>query len=138
MSNTAIFWPLIIQTALIYIIYVLVSRRRYSAVRAGSAKASDFKVPIVEPEPTATVARNLVNQFELPFLFYAVCIVLYMVNGVNYAVVVLAWIFVASRIAHSWVHVTTNNIRQRRPIFVVGYFVNAILWLWLAWVLLRV
>lgn len=137
MSNTAIFWPLIVQTALIYTIYVLVSRRRMTAVREGKAKAADFKVPIVEPEPTATVTRNLVNQFELPVLFYAVCIILYMVNGVNYATIVLAWVFVVTRIAHSWVHVTTNNIRHRRPIFIVGYVVNAILWLWLAWVLLR-
>ena len=137
MSNTAIFWPLIVQTALIYTIYVLVSRRRLEAVRAGRATASDFKVPIVEPEPTQTVARNLINQFELPFLFYAVCIILYMVNGVNNAILALAWIFVLSRIAHSFVHVTTNKVRQRRPIFIVGYLVNGILWIWLAWVLLR-
>ncbi|MEM6464409.1 MAG: MAPEG family protein [Pseudomonadota bacterium] len=138
MSNTAIFWPLIVQTALIYTIYVLVSRRRISAVRAGRANASDFRVPIVEPEPTQTVARNLVNQFELPGLFYAVCIILYMVNGVNDATLLLAWVFVLSRIAHSWVHVTSNDMRLRRPIFAVGYIINGILWLWLAWVLLRV
>ena len=138
MSNTAIFWPLIVQTVLIYIIYAMVSGRRLSAVRAGKAKASDFKVPFVEPEPTATVARNLVNQFELPSLFYAICIILYLVNGVNDATLVLAWLFVLSRIAHSFIHVTTNNVRHRRPIFIFGYLVNAILWLWLAWVLLRV
>ncbi|MEX3007525.1 MAPEG family protein [Hoeflea sp. TYP-13] len=138
MSNTAIFWPLIVQTGLIYVIYLLVTRRRYSAVMAGKARASDFKVPIVEPEPTATVARNLVNQFELPFLFYAVCLALYMVNGVNYAIIILAWIFVLSRIGHSWIHITTNDLRLRRPIFIVGYAVNGILWLWLVLVLLRV
>ncbi|MEM9104382.1 MAG: MAPEG family protein [Pseudomonadota bacterium] len=137
MSNTAIFWPLIFQTALIYTIYVLVSRRRISAVRAGQAKADDFKVPIIEPEATATVARNLVNQFELPFLFYAVCIILYMVNGVNDITLALAWLFVLSRIAHSWIHVTTNKVRLRRPVFIVGYLVNGILWLWLVWILLR-
>lgn len=138
MSNTAIFWPLIVQTGLIYVIYYLVSLRRLSAVRAGTVKASEYKVPIIEPEPTATVARNLVNQFELPFLFYAVCIALAMVNGVNYAVLILAWVFVASRIIHSYVHITTNEVRKRRPLFIVGYVVNAILWLWLAFVLLGI
>ena len=137
MSNTAIFWPLIVQTALIYTIYVLVSRRRFSAVKAGQATASDYKVPIIEPEATATVARNLVNQFELPFLFYAVCIILYLVNGVNDVTLALAWLFVLSRIAHSSIHVTTNRVRLRRPIFIVGYLVNGLLWLWLLWVLLR-
>ena len=137
MSNTAIFWPLIVQTALIYTIYVLVSRRRLSAVKAGQATAGDYKVPIIEPEATATVARNLVNQFELPFLFYAVCIILYLVNGVNDVTLALAWLFVLSRIAHSSIHVTTNRVRLRRPIFIFGYLVNGLLWLWLLWVLLR-
>lgn len=136
MSNTAIFWPLIVQTGLIYTIYVIMSRRRLAAVRSGEAKASDFRVPQIEPEGSSTVVRNLVNQFELPFLFYAVCMALYMVNGVNDATIVLAWAFVLSRIVHSWVHITSNRVRQRRPLFIVGFVINAILWLCLAWTLI--
>ena len=137
MSNTAIFWPLIIQTGLIYAIYLIASGRRQRAVRAGKVRAAEFKVPMIEPEPSATAIRNLINQFELPFLFYVVCVVLYMVNGVNYPVLFLAWVFVASRICHSYVHITSNDVRKRRPLFILGYVVNAMLWLWLAWVLLR-
>lgn len=137
MSNTAIFWPLIIQTGLIYAIYLVASGRRQRAVRAGKVRAVEFKVPMIEPEPSATAIRNLINQFELPFLFYVVCVVLYMVNGVNYPVLFLAWVFVASRICHSYVHITSNDVRKRRPLFILGYVVNAMLWLWLAWVLLR-
>ena len=137
MSNTAIFWPLIIQTGLIYAIYLVASGRRQRAVRAGKVRAAEFKVPMIEPEPSATAIRNLINQFELPFLFYVVCVVLYMVNGVNYPVLFLAWVFVASRICHSYVHITSNDVRKRRPLFILGYVVNAMLWLWLAWVLLR-
>ena len=137
MSNTAIFWPLIVQTGLIYAIYLIASGRRQRAVRAGKVRAAEFKVPMIEPEPSATAIRNLINQFELPFLFYIVCVVLYMVNGVNYPVLFLAWVFVASRICHSYVHITSNDVRKRRPLFILGYVVNAMLWLWLAWVLLR-
>jgi len=136
MSNTAIFWPLIVQTVLIYVIYAIMSVRRREAVRSGLVKPSDFRVPQIEPEPSSTVVRNLVNQFELPFLFYVVCVILYMVNGVNDATIVLAWAFVATRIAHSWVHITTNRIRHRRPLFIAGFVINAALWLWLAWKLL--
>jgi len=136
MSNTAIFWPLIVQTGLIYAIYVIMSRRRFASIRSGEAQAADFRVPQIEPEGSSTVVRNLVNQFELPFLFYAVCLALYMVNGVNDATIVLAWAFVVSRIVHSWVHITSNRIRHRRPLFIVGFVINAILWLWLAWKLI--
>ncbi len=136
MTNTAIFWPLIVQTALIYVIYAVMSTRRRAAVKSGSVKASAFKVPLVEPEPSATIIRNLENQFELPILFYVVCVVLYMLNGVNDGVIVLAWLFVLSRIAHCWVHTTSNEIRYRSPLFTIGYVVNALLWLWLAWKLI--
>jgi hypothetical protein len=136
MSNTAIFWPLIVQTGLIYTIYFIMSGRRQAAVRSGEVQASEYRVPQIEPEPSSTVVRNLVNQFELPFLFYVVCMALYLVNGVNDATIVLAWAFVFSRIVHSWVHITTNRIRHRRPLFVAGFLINAILWLWLAWKLI--
>jgi hypothetical protein len=36
---------------------------------------------------------------------------------------------VLSRIAHAVVHVTTNNLQQRGPLFGVGLLVLAIMWL---------
>ena len=107
-----------------------------AAVSRGEVEASAFRVPQVEPEASPAVVRKLVNQFELPFLFYIVCVVLYMINGVNDAIIVLAWTFVISRIAHSWVHITTNRVRHRQPLFIAGFLINGILWLWLAWKLI--
>jgi Uncharacterized protein conserved in bacteria len=130
--TTAIFWPMIVQAMLVYAIYALMSRRRFEAVRDGEAKADDFRVPRVEPERSATVARNLANQFELPVLFFVVCLSLQITAGVTYLALVLAWIFVASRVAHAAVHVTSNRLRYRRPLFVVGYLANLGLWLLLA------
>lgn len=131
-STTAIFWPMLAQVLLTYVIYALGSFRRIGAVKAGKARASDFKVPSVEPEPSATALRNLSNQFELPVLFYAVCLALYVTDGAGNAAVALAWAFVAARVAHSWVHVTSNRIRIRRPLFMLGYVINLLLWLLLA------
>ncbi len=135
MSSTAIFWPLIVQTVLIYVVYGLVSSRRIRSVKEGKASASDFRVPTVEPEPSATATRNLINQFELPLLFYVVCILLHLVNAVSYLVLLLAWLFVISRIVHAVIHTTSNRIRLRRPIFVFGFLVNGLLWIVLAWTL---
>ena len=87
----------------------------------------------MEPEPSATAARNLINQFELPLLFYEVCILLHLVNAVSYLVLVLAWLFVITRIVHMAVHTTSNKVRIRRPIFVLGFVVNGLLWIYLAW-----
>ena len=43
--------------------------------------------------------------------------------------VVLAWIFVLSRLAHAYVHTTSNIIMQRGPLFCIGLLVLLIMWL---------
>ena len=132
MTGEAIFWPVLVQAGLTYAIYILASTRRVGAVKSGQAKASDFRVPVIEPEPSATAIRNLTNQFELPVLFYACCIILFSLGAVSVPAMVLAWVFSLSRIAHAFVHVTTNRLRYRRPLFVIGFVASAGMWLLLA------
>ncbi|PSH63898.1 MAPEG family protein [Phyllobacterium sophorae] len=132
MSQTAIFWPMIALTALIYLVYALVLLRRRKAVTSGQASRRDFKLPLNEPEASVTAIRNLINLFELPMLFYVVCLALYAVNGATLLAVIVAWCFVAMRIAHTLVHVTTNRLRLRQPIFAIGCALNGMLWILLA------
>ncbi|KQS91137.1 MULTISPECIES: MAPEG family protein [unclassified Rhizobium] len=127
-TSTAIFWPVIAQVGLVFSIYFLMMRRRFGAVRAGTAKAQDYKIPTIEPAPSATVARNLINQFELPLLFYLVCVMLYVTAGVSQAAIIVAWLFVLSRFAHAYVHVTSNRLKVRQRLFTVGFVLNFVLW----------
>ncbi|MDO9415577.1 MAPEG family protein [Pararhizobium sp.] len=131
-QTTLIFWPMIAQAALVFIIYILLGKRRFGAVRSGAAQARDYKIPSIEPEPTATVARNLINQFELPVLFFVVCLSLHLTAGVNYITVLIAWFFVVTRYAHAFVHVTSNRLMIRQRLFMVGVFAVFALWAWLA------
>nr|WP_295465746.1 MAPEG family protein [Mesorhizobium sp.] len=132
MNQTAIFWPMLLQVALIYAVYVLMSYRRKAAIRAGSARTSDFRENRSEPPESLFVRNNLANQFELPILFFVVCLALYDTNGSNLLTVALAWVFVISRYAHAAIHVTTNRIRHRRPLFVVGFLALFAMWVWFA------
>src|SRR5690606_24413589 len=86
-SSTAIFWPVLAQVLLTYVIYVIMSSRRIGAVKSGLARPSDFKVPSVEPEPSATAARSLSNQFELPVLFFAASLSLFVTGGAGTAAI---------------------------------------------------
>jgi hypothetical protein len=131
-SSTAIFWPVLAQVLLTYVVYATVSARRVSAIKAGTAKVSDFRVPSIEPEPSATAARNLSNQFELPVLFFAASLSLFVTGAAGMAAVVAAWAFVLARAAHAWVHLTSNRIRFRRPLFIASLIVNFVQWLLLA------
>lgn len=131
-SSTAIFWPVLAQVLLTYIVYLTVSSRRLGSVKAGTAKASDFKVPFIEPEPSATAARNLTNQFELPVLFFAACLSLYVTGGAGIAALVAAWAFVMARAVHAYIHLTSNKVMLRRRLFIVSLAVNLVQWVLLA------
>lgn len=130
--STAIFWPVIVQIGLIYSVYYLLFTRRKLAVKAGRARLSQFRDNLTEPEETRFLKNNLTNQYELPVLFIAGCIANYATGHAGIIAVMLAWLFVALRIAHAVIHVGQNRLRYRVPVFIAGYAVNGLLWLWLA------
>ena len=138
MNQTTVFWPVLAHVLLIYIVYGVLGRRRYGAVRSGEAKAGQFKVRSTEPASSITVAANLTNQFELPMLFYVLCLTLHLTNGVNYLTLALMWIFVASRYFHAWVHLTSNNLLLRSRSFFVSAVILLLGWIWFALHLLAV
>ncbi len=72
-------------------------------------------------------ADNYNHLMEQPTLFYALALSLAVLGeggGVN---LVLAWLYVASRIAHSLVHATVNKIMLRFYIFGLGSLILLVL-----------
>lgn len=128
MSSHAIFFPMIAQVVLVILLYALLARRRAAAVKAGRAKVSQFRENLNEPQDSLFARNSLANQFELPVLFYVVCLALFVTGGAGAWAVGLAWLFVASRYVHAAIHVTTNRIRHRQPAFIVGFAVVIALW----------
>lgn len=132
MTGYEMFWPIIAHVALVYFLYMLLSYRRQKLVRGGKIRRSNYRENRDEPAEGLVVKHCLANQFELPVLFYACCVLLYMTEADNLVAVVLAWIFVASRYLHAFIHVTSNNLRYRSPLFACGYVVLGAMWMWLA------
>ncbi len=129
--STVMIWPMFAHAALVFGLYFLLSRKRLGAVRTGRVKAEQFKENREEPLDSLLVHNNLKNQFELPVLFHAVCLALYVTTADNVVTAALAWAFVLSRYVHSYVHITSNRLRHRRPLFITGFFILIALWLWL-------
>ncbi|RWD63455.1 MAG: hypothetical protein EOS36_12540 [Mesorhizobium sp.] len=132
MNQTAIFWPMLAHVLLVYIVYLVMLKRRYLAVKSGEAKISQYKVRSTEPVSSVTVANNLINQFELPVLFHVLCLALFVTNGVNYLTLALMWLFVVTRYVHAWVHVTRNYMLHRSRAFFFGAGVLLVAWIWFA------
>lgn len=128
-GNIAIFWPMIVQAALTFAVYlVLVSRRQGAAGKGPSAPGAAGAGPA-----KADLAKaNLANQFELPVLFHVVCLALYVTNGASWYAVLIAWAFAVSRLVHAVVHLGRNDLKQRGLAFGVGLAAAALLWLILA------
>ena len=103
------------------------------AVKEGRAEASAFRERLSEPAESVTAVNNLSNQFELPVLFHVVAICFFVTNGANWIVLALAWGFVLSRYVHAALHLGANRIRHRRPAFIAGFLILAVLWLLFGW-----
>ncbi|MBZ5760471.1 MULTISPECIES: MAPEG family protein [Rhizobium] len=132
MTGYEMFWPLVAQTVLVLILYGLLSLRRSAAMKSGRAKMEQFRENRDEPAESLVVRNAIANQFELPVLFYVVSIVLFMTQADNLPAVALAWFFVAMRYGHAYVHVTSNNLRYRSPLFALSFLALVGLWVWLA------
>jgi hypothetical protein len=129
MNQTAIFWPLIAQIVLVYLVYALLGLRRRNALRSGRATSDQFRENRNEPQESIFASNNLRNQFELPILFYVVVLCIYVTHGNTILTLALAWLFVLLRYLHALVHVTSNAMRLRSPLFAAGYLVLGLLWL---------
>lgn len=89
---------------------------RVDAIKNGKLKISNFRtLNQLEnaPEQMLQASRNFTNLFEVPTLFFTVAIFTVITFQVNYFTLICAWIFVLFRFFHSYVHLTSNNVKIR-------------------------
>lgn len=128
--NTVLVYPMFAMVVLSGVVLVHLFRSRVTAVRAGAVSASYFRIyqGEVEPPQSALPARHFANLFEAPTLYYAGCLAAMIVGDASSAVVGLAWLYVAARIAHAWVHLGRNRLRTRIRVYFGSWIVLVALW----------
>ncbi|PCI04063.1 MAG: hypothetical protein COB78_06910 [Hyphomicrobiales bacterium] len=129
MQSTLILWPMVILALATLYLYIPMSKARVKSVKDGTVKAAVYKLNQGEPEESLQFTRAIANQYETPTLFYAVCLAAYVSSNDSMVMIILAWGFALSKIAHSYVHISTNNLRHRRPMFMVSFATLILLWL---------
>jgi len=133
-----IFWPVLVQVLLTLLVYVALIQRKIAALRAGTADRS--RIALHEdawPDDVKQVNNNIRNQFELPVLFYVMSAALWALDAVHEAALVVASLFVLSRIVHVWIHIGSNYVPARRKSFTVGWFLLLAMALLVAWELAK-
>ncbi len=130
MNFASIIYPLFVQVALTFCLMFIMAFNRVKAARARRYRLRDIAVNSANyPDDVRKFGNSYVNQFELPVLFYLICVVLMIAGpGNNKLYLMLAWAFVATRIVHAFIHVTSNNVIRRFYAFLAGAITLIAMW----------
>jgi len=130
MTFDIILWPVFVEVGLTFFLLFWMAHLRIGAVRRREVHMGDVALrQPAWPQRTTQVANSYHNQLELPLLFYVVVILAMFTRKADMLFVVLAWIFVVSRMVHAAIHVTTNDMRNRLLAFAVGVVALLIMWI---------
>lgn len=130
MSIRFVLLPLFVEVLLTFGLYFWMAWLRTAAIRSRTVRMRDIALREPNwPRHVLQVGNAAHNQLETPLLFYVLTILSILTHHADVVFVVLAWVFVLSRIAHAYVHTTSNDVRKRGPLFGIGLMVLAVMWL---------
>jgi hypothetical protein len=117
MTQNAIFSPFFATVFLTLLVWVYMYIRRISFITSKNLSQKDLAVPgalaQIPPPSVSNPSDNLKNLFEIPIIFYAIVLYLFITKQVDTIYVNAAWVFVVFRALHSAVHCTFNLIILR-------------------------
>jgi hypothetical protein len=117
MPQTAIFGPFFATIFLTLLVWAYMYVRRIAFITGNQLSPKELAVPgrlaELSPPEVSNPSDNLENLFEIPVLFYALSLHLFVTNQVDPAYVNAGWVFVGFRALHSAVHCTFNLVMLR-------------------------
>jgi len=117
MSNEFILPPMFGMMVLTAVVWFVLYARRIPAMRSAGKPTQAYTTPDVVvdalPPEVSYPANNFKNLFELPVLFYVLCIYLYVTATVGVPDLIAAWLFLVFRVLHSVIHCTVNIVMAR-------------------------
>lgn len=124
MENNAILAPLLGTMLVTMAVWVLLFIRRFSVIGAEKIPSQDLATPEQVAAQVggkaANTSNNLKNLFEVPILFYALCLLLLVTNSVDSTYVNAAYVFFIGRAVHSVVQCTSNLVHLRFASYLVS------------------
>jgi hypothetical protein len=112
-------------------VLMLMFATRVRGIKSGTVDFKFFKTySATKPLPdfVAVVGRHYDNQFQLPILFFITCCVYMILDSTNLVTVILAWLFVSTRLIHSLIHLGNNKVMNRVRVFGAGWIIVLIMW----------
>jgi len=134
--NAEIFLPLYYMVLLTASVFLLSTLIRFKNVLIDKSHTGSELMKIPLPASAAQITkqadRNLINLFEFPILFYAICVVLYVSGKVDAFFILLAYWFVGLRVAHSLYHIFINGFIGDMPLRALLWLPSwlIVIWMW--------
>jgi hypothetical protein len=117
MNQQAIFGPFFATVLLTLCVWLYMYARRISFITRNRITTAELReagaLARLSPPAVSNPSDNLKNLFEIPVLFYALVLYLYVTGSVDAVYLAAAWAFVGLRALHSLVHCTFNLVMLR-------------------------
>ena len=125
-----ILYPLFAMIVLTLIVGVQLLYCNSKAVLKGQVNIKSFRLFDSEiPTNLQSISQHYKNMFELPILFYILCIMFILYNNYTNFDVIIAWGFVSFRFLHSLVRISNQNIHLRFGLFIGSFIMLIIGWI---------
>jgi len=129
MAQQSIFGPFFATMLLTLIVWVYMYARRIRFINSNKINPNDLTGPEalarIAPPAVSNPSNNLKNLFEMPVLFYALALYLFVTNQVDAPYVYAGWTFAGFRVLHSAVHCTFNLVLLRFWLYAISTFALA-------------
>ena len=124
MAQRAIFGPFFATMLLTLIVWIYMYARRIRFITQNRLSSAELAKPgalaELSPPAVSNPSDNLKNLFEIPVLFYALALYLFVTQQVDEIYVAAGWIFVFFRALHSAVHCTFNLVILRFYLYLIA------------------
>jgi hypothetical protein len=129
MSVSSLLLPVFVQVGLTFFLLFWMARLRTTALSTGTVDPADIALRQPRwPERATQIANCFHNQLEQPMLFYAVVAFILITSTNSFVFVLLAWIFVAARLAHAYIHTGYNNVWHRGTAMAIAAVALLAMW----------
>lgn len=125
------FYPMFAMVLLTLVVGVYLLSLRVRAVKRREVSIGYFRLYSGQTEPPARLlaaSNHFNNLFQIPLLFYITCLMTLQTGLTGPLMQTLAWLFVASRVAHALIHLTYNNVIHRMLAFWFGLLLVVAMW----------
>lgn len=132
MQPFAILWPTFTLVALITVIWFCLVFARMGHIRRNPPKAEDFasgETALRYFQPVEMPSNNFSNLFEMPVLYFALVPLLLFTDQASHVQVALAWVYVAMRALHSFIHIVVRKVVWRATVYWISSGVLIAMWI---------